>query len=136
MTKWVGNSTQMTQVFVISSRDSARREIINGDFYMSYHLPKSFLFSEPHFARLLWIQPHPKTPVYILPDFVEPQIVYGKSLPFLGCSGDGFEAFWAPILGNTIPSTGTIRFTAHSDTALKDNLNYTIIVEVASKIVD
>ena len=123
----------MPQVIVISSRESARREIINGDFYMSYHLPKSLVFSEPHFARLLWIQPHPKTPVYILPDFVEHQLVHGKGLPFLGCSGDGFESFWAPITSNSIPSTGTIRLTSHSETALKDNLNYTIIVEIASK---
>ncbi len=123
----------MPQVFVISSRDSVRREIINGDFYMSYHLPKTFIFTEPHFVRLLWIQPHPKTPVFILPDFVEQQIVYGKYLPFLGCSGDDFEHFWAPLSSNSIPSTGTIRFTTHSDTGLKDTLNYTIVIEVASK---
>ena len=99
---------------------------------MSYHLPNSITFSEPHYARLVWIHPRPETPVYILPDFVKKSVIDNERLPFLACSSSSAQATWIPLANNEfLPAVGTIKVVTYNKARLGPNTSFTLIVEIA-----
>jgi len=123
----------MRKIFVIDSAFSAQKELIGGDYYFSYNFPKEYSFAEPHFARLLWFySTNLKTPFYLCVDFIEFQVINNERLPFLACTGEGFDTFWSPLARNFIPSSGFIRLKPHSTTAFpKKEANITVAIEIA-----
>lgn len=124
-----------TQTIVVNARDSAHVQVdVNGDLLVSYHIPRALQFTEPHFARLLWLQPHPKIPVFVYADFLKPQIVNDGYAPFLGTSGSTAISSWIPLASNYLSSFGFFRL-AHINKAKTwtEDKNFTIVVELASQ---
>ena len=124
----------MSHIIAANSKFADFRQALHGTFVFSYKLPEKLCFTEPHFARLLWIQPRPKTPVFILCDFVVNQSINGERLPFLGSSGNsqqGTVTAWVPLAANTVAATGLIRVVTHNKLELSDNTAYSLLIEIA-----
>ena len=124
----------MRKIIVFNSREAALRESLQSTFTFSYSLPETLHFEEPHAVRLLSIIPRPNTVVFIQPDFVAPQIVQDRFEPFLAASGASHNDSWVDLAVNEIPAIGLIRIRNHNGNAIGANTNFTIIIEVASKV--
>ncbi len=121
------------QIYVFSSESASQKFVIKDKFYFSYILPEpAKQFEEPHFARLLWVYPKTKTPLYICADFVQEQLIDGKRIPFIGCTDGAFQIFWAPLVINPLPTTGVIFASSCGGENLRLNLKLYVGIEIAS----
>ena len=121
-----------TRVIVINSRESEKVFRHNGRFLISYRLTNPLKFSEPHYARLLWIGGRANVS-FVLADFVARQEVNGQLEPYLGCSATGSASHWVPLSSNLIPSDGFIQIRFANGTAIPANTKFTLVIEIASE---
>jgi hypothetical protein len=117
---------------VVQSSQSSETRLEGSNFAISYSLPWSLLFLEPHFARLLFVGGYSKG-LFVFADFVELQYVNGKVEPFLGCSSTSAVNTWVPLASTHIPSIGYLHVRSakgRTPADLGDKLN--IVIEIAS----
>jgi hypothetical protein len=127
----------MSLLLAINSVDSYAAEVVGNQCHFSYKLPKDLSFSEPHIARLVWLRPKPKVPVFVFCDFLSGSFVQGQLRPLLG--GSGFvESPWVPVATNFIPSTGFVHLQTHDHTPfkftnqqLKGKAAFSLLIEIA-----
>lgn len=99
-------------------------------YVFSYHLIEPLKFTEPHFARLLWLGGG-NSPNLVFVDFVKRQNVNGILEPYIGCSAAGSLEGWVPLASDHIPSFGYIQVESSDKKKLSGVHNYTAIFEIA-----
>ncbi len=100
----------------------------------TYSLAKPLNFTEPHYARLLYVGNATIT-TFVFADFVERQHVSGEPLPYLGCTAkQGCINPWVPLASNHIPSFGYVQLRpADSRYHLEEGSRQSIVIQVASE---
>ena len=105
----------------------------NGQYLISYKLTEPLKFSEPHFARLLWMGGYNKNISLVFADFVERQEINGQLEPYLGCSAASSVPSWVKLASNNIPSIGFIQVKLANTGSIPDYQKFTFIIEIASQ---
>ena len=83
---------------------------------LEYTLSQSYHLRGPHVAKVLCVKGSKlsQIPVFVSVPFVQPQDVFGESLPVVGCSINDANS-WVPITESTIPAVGTLTITPVKD---------------------
>ena len=122
-----------TRVIVINSRNSEKVFHHDGRYLISYKLTDSLKFTEPHYARLLWLGGFNKNISFVLADFVARQEVDGQLEPYLGCSATGSASHWVPLSSNLIPSDGFVQVRLANGKRIPANTNFVLLIEIGSE---
>ena len=118
---------------VVQSAESTETHLEGANFLISYSLPWSLLFLEPHFARLLYVGGYGQA-LLVFADFVELQNVNGKAEPYLGCSANSAVNSWVPLSSTHVSSIGYLHVRSTKGKTPADlEKKLTIVIEVASK---
>jgi hypothetical protein len=120
---------------IVANSEFSQTTFDGKTFSFSYSLPQTLQVQGPHFARLLWINPRPKYPVFVFCDFVGDSFVDGQPQPWLGCSGSpllGSVIPWVRITRTTIPETGLFQIKQIGDADLPAHPKFCVIVQIAS----
>jgi hypothetical protein len=106
-----------------------------GEQLFTYHLTRALNFTEPHYAKLLYIGGIDRASL-IFTDFIASQEVSGNLEPFLGSSGVGTERDWVALASNYIPTSGYIqvRYANTSNITKESNITCIILIESESNI--
>ena len=121
-----------TRVIVIHSGNSEKVFFHDGRYLVSYRLSNPLKFTEPHYARLVWLGGY-KNVTIVFADFVERQEVDGEREPYLGCSAAASTPHWVPLSSNFIPATGFLQIRLANGKRIPANQKFTIVVEIGSE---
>jgi hypothetical protein len=124
----------MPHTIVIQGGKSVVNNFTKGSHLYSYHLNEQLNFTEPHYARLLYLGGASDS-CFVFADFVERQNINGELHPFLGCSAkQGNINSWVRLSSNHIPTCGYIQLRPTSPhRPLSATSTHTIIIEIASE---
>lgn len=118
----------MTTTIVVQSSESRQVSKIEKGRRISYHLSSDKKFSEPHFARIVWVK-GPSNPCIFFADFVKPQEINGELKPFLGTSSS--SDLWVPLASDYIRNFGFLEVFRSDGKALAIITQFTIVIEIA-----
>ncbi len=121
---------------VVAQYTESGHQLINQEtrtLSFSYHLTEVLKFSEPHYARLIFVG-GAGNPTFVFADFVQPQQVNGQLESYLGCSSAGSVSSWVPIATDSIPAFGYIhlRRADNRNITTKDPI-FSVVIEIASE---
>lgn len=78
-----------------------------GSISLSYEIPQTLYFNEPHYVRLIHLGQHYLDYLCVGADFVKPSFVNGTLRPFIGVNNPDSLKPWIPLVNpNCLPQIG------------------------------